>query len=253
MTFSDLVREAREQVLSDSRNVGGRSDDHPHTEGNIRAYADAVATYLAFGVDKMTDTNSTLCTWQVDPPRLRATFGRQALPMTWDIAEANPFADAAGDYQRAYGSLCEVLDELVEGVIGSVIQLDASACAVGNVAPFISTDPPYYDNIGYADLSDYFYIWLLRTLGFVYPQLFATVLTPKGQEMIASPYRRDGSKDKARAFFEEQMGTAFRRMREIQDPGLPLTVFYAFKQSETEDTDTSEALPQTNFRVATGI
>src|SRR4029077_15134173 len=112
------------------------------------AYADAVATYLAFAVDKMTDTNSTLCTWQVDPPRLRATFARQALPMTWDIAEANIFGDAAGDYQRAYGSLCEVLDELVIGNVGIAKQLDASELAAWGPDLMVSTDPPYYDNIG---------------------------------------------------------------------------------------------------------
>ena len=201
---------------------------------------------MAFGVDKMTDTNSTLCTWQIDPPRLRATFGRQALPMTWDIAEANPFADAAGDYQRAYGSLCEVLDELVKGLTGIVEQLDASAVVKAAAHPLISTDPPYYDNIGYADLSDYFYIWLRRSLGFVFPRLFATLLTPKTKEMIASPYRHDGSKEKAREFFEEQLGKAFLQMRGSQDQTLPMTVYYAFKQAESEESENDDRISNGN-------
>jgi putative DNA methylase len=155
--------------------------------------------------------------------------------MTWDIAEANPFADAAGDYQRAYGSLCEVLDEFMEAIPGIVRQVDASAALHTAPLPLISTDPPYYDNIGYADLSDYFYVWLRRCLASVFPQLFATLLTPKSQEMIASPHRHGGSKESARRFFEEQLGKAFRRMRDAQDQRLPLTVYYAFKQSESAE------------------
>lgn len=116
------------------------------------AYADAIATYLAFAVDKMTDTNSALCSWQVDPPRLRATFGRQALPMVWDFAEANIFGDAAGDYRRCIESLCEVLDRQVAGDVGKCRNLDAGATIKAEAASIVATDPPYYDNIGYADI-----------------------------------------------------------------------------------------------------
>lgn len=217
-TFSDLVAEARQRVISD---------------GASSAYGDAVATYLAMAVDKMADTNTALCTWQVDPPRLRATFGRQALPMTWDYAEANVFADAAGDYQRCVGSLTEVLDRLPSGIGGVVMQLDATSKLPGECV--FSTDPPYYDNIGYADLSDFFYVWLRRSLSVVYPELFSTLLVPKKQELVASPYRFNGSKERAQVFFEEGFGKAFGRMREVQRAGYPLTVYYAFKQAESDD------------------
>ncbi len=217
-TFSDLIAEVREHVIAD---------------GGTPEYGDAVSTYLAMAVDKMTDTNTVLCTWQVDPPRLRATFGRQALPMTWDYAEANVFADAAGDYQRCVGSLTEVLDKLAGGSGGIARQLDATS-SLPNDSLF-STDPPYYDNIGYADLSDFFYVWLRRGISVAYPDLFSTLLVPKKQELVASPYRFGGSKERAQQFFEEGFGTAFTRMKEAQKPGYPLTVYYAFKQAESDD------------------
>ena len=163
-TFSGLVQEAKELACR----------DHASAE-----YADAIAVYLAFAVDKMCDTNTVLCTWQVDPPRLRATFGRQALPMTWDFAEANAFADAAGDFQRCVGSLTEVLDELPARGNGKVSQIDATA-VVGPGRPAVfSTDPPYYDNIGYAGLSDFFYVWMRRSVKAIYPEVFGTLLVPK--------------------------------------------------------------------------
>jgi putative DNA methylase len=219
-TFSGLISEVRERAL---------------TESGDEEYVLAIATYLAFAVDKMTDTNSTLCTWQVDPPRLRATFGRQALPMTWDFAEANPFGNAAGDYWLAVGSLCEVLEKLPLGRTGRVRQLDATAAVNGVEEPIVCTDPPYYDNIGYADLSDFFYIWLRRSLASVYPDIFSTLLTPKVEELVATPYRFGGDRDRAERFFEEGLRRAFRRMYEIHHFEYPLTFFYAFKQAEAED------------------
>ena len=128
------------------------------------AYGSAIATYLAFAIDKMTTTNSSMCTWQTEPTRLVAAFARQAIPMIWDYAEANPFSEAAGDYKLGVGSLAKVLDRLSPIRTGDVQQLDAAAAISKLSNPVISTDPPYYDNIGYADLSDYFYIWLRRTL-----------------------------------------------------------------------------------------
>lgn len=237
-TFSDLVSEAREQVRRDAVAAGMADDGLPLSEGGkgATAYADAVATYLGLAVDKMTDTNTTLCTWQVDPPRLRATFGRQALPMTWDFAEANIFADAAGDYQRCYGSLSEVLDRLVtNNVDGQSKQTDAMFITKDVPHLLISTDPPYYDNIGYADLSDFFYIWLRRSIGRIYLNLFSTLLVPKAQELVATPYRFGGNKKKAQGFFEEGLGKAFSQMCTKAHPDYPLTVYYAFKQTETDD------------------
>jgi putative DNA methylase len=205
-----------------------------------------VATYLAFGVDKMTDTNSQLCTWQVDPPRLRATFGRQALPMTWDFAEANVFGSAAGDFRLAIGSLCEVLDNLRQLPKGRARQLDATAALDGVDQPIVCTDPPYYDNIAYANLSDYFYVWLRHSLKGLYTNLFSTLLTPKAQELIASPYRFDGDKREADRFFEQGLSESFARMREGQHPDYPLTLFYAFKQAES-DGDGAAALASTGW------
>lgn len=244
-TFSNLVVEACRQVAQNEA-AATHAVQPPGKKSMVEAtcsgfsYPDAVATYLAFAVDKLADTNSTLCAWQLDPPRLRATFGRQALPMTWDFAEAGIFADAAGDYQRAYGSLCEVLDQLVPGIEGHAQQLDA-ASSIGCVTkPMIATDPPYYDNIGYADLSDYFYIWLRRSLATLYPSLFSTLLTPKTQELIATPFRHEGSRELAQSFFEEGLGKAFSRMHDLQYQDYPTTVFYAFKQTETDDDNGEE-------------
>ncbi len=219
-TFSGLVNEARLLALS-------------HSHGD-QAYADAVATYLAFAVDKAIDRNTTLCAWEPKMDRMRGTFARQALPMVWDYAETNPFANAGGDLQGTIQSLCEVLDDLGQGLPGTVRQLDATAAVDGTVHPLISTDPPYYDNVGYADLSDFFYVWLRRSIGNVYPDLFSTLLTPKRQELVATPYRFEGSKEEAKRFFEEGLGRAFARMREAQHPDYPLTVYYAFKQAESE-------------------
>jgi len=242
-TFSDLVGEAREGMRRDAADAGLANDGVSLEEGGTgaAAYADAVVTYLAFAVDKMTDTNTTLCTWQINPPRLRATFGRQALPMTWDYAEAGVFADAAGDYQRCVGSLAEVLERLNHSdLTGEALQLDATAATAEVAHPLISTDPPYYDNIGYADLSDFFYVWLRRSLQGAYPVLFSTLLVPKAQELVATPYRFGGDRERARQFFEGGLGQAFVRMRTVAHSRYPLTVYYAFKQSETDENDGEE-------------
>ena len=221
-TFSDLVTEARAQVERDAIVAGLPDDSTPLRDGGAgaTAYADAVRVYLGFSVDKMTDTNTCLCSWQVNPPRLRATFGRQALPMVWDYAEANVFGDAAGDFGRCVGSLTEVLDKGGLRGLGTARQSDAQTLDV-NLPRVFSTDPPYYDNIGYADLSDFFYVWLRRSLRPVFPDLFATLAVPKAEELVATPYRH-GNK-----------GQAMRRLAEQTHPAFPVSIYYAFKQSET--------------------
>ena len=188
-------------------------------------YARAVATYLAFAVDKMTDTNTSLCSWQIDPPRLRSTFGRQALPMVWDFAEANVFGDAAGDYQRTYSSLCEVLERLTDSPTkGIVSQFDATKISSLDLedSPLLSTDPPYYDNICYADLSDFFYVWLRKSAGSLYPETFSTLLTPKSDELIASTYRFNGDAEQAGKFFETGLRSAFGEFRKTQNEAYPI-------------------------------
>jgi putative DNA methylase len=221
-TFSDLVTEARQQAILD-----GANEDR----------ATAVATYLALGVDKASDRNTSLCAWESKMDRMRGTFGRQAISMVWDFAETNPFAGAGGDLTGCIESLCEVLDALSASCPADVHQLDATASALPVLNGVYSTDPPYYDNIGYADLSDFFYVWLRRSLNHLYPELFSTLLAPKKQELMATPYRFGGSKEAARHFFEEGSSRAFERMRRAQTPEFPLTVYYAFKQSESDEDD----------------
>jgi putative DNA methylase len=234
-TFSDLVMEARERVLGDALEFGMPDDKKGIAGTGATGYADAVAIYLAFAVDKMTDTNSSLCTWQINPPRLRATFGRQALPMTWDFAEANIFGDAAGDYQRCISSVCEVLDKSNFCDFAQVRQQDASSISGFDNNVLVSTDPPYYDNIGYADLSDYFYVWLRRSLSKTFVDQFATMLTPKSSELVATPYRFEGDKEKAKFFFEKGLNDVFLKLKELQNRDFPLSVFYAFKQAALHD------------------
>jgi putative DNA methylase len=154
--------------------------------------------------------------------------------MTWDFAEANPLGPSAGGWDKTFGFVPRVVAELFPGSSGRVRQLDATAAVNGVTAPLVSTDPPYYDNIGYADLSDFFYVWLRRSLGGVYPDLFKTVLTPKAEELVATPYRFGGDARRAEEHFETGLREAFRRIREAANPDYPVTIFYAFKQAEDE-------------------
>jgi putative DNA methylase len=216
------------------------------------AYADAVAVYLTFAVDKMTTTNCALCTWQTEPTRLVAAFSRQALAMVWDYAEANPFSDAAGDYRLGIGSLTEVLDRLSPGKRGIVRQLDATVAEQPISRPVLSTDPPYYDNIGYADLSDFFYVWMRRSLRTLFPSIFSTLLVPKDQELIATPFRFGGDRSKADQFFEDGLGVAFKLMRRACRSEYPLTVFYAFKQAELDGGESEDEDNRTTMVASTG-
>jgi putative DNA methylase len=237
-TFSDLVIEARAKVFADAQASGNLpNDDRSLDEGGAgpRAYADAVATYLAFAVDKAADYWSSLCSWHSSKLLIRNTFGRQALPMIWDYSEVNPFQMGTGGFTVDWVEKC--LLGQVGTTSGVALNLDATGHFSLPGSPAISTDPPYYDNIGYADLSDFFYVWLRRSLGAVYPGLFGTMLTPKSAELIASPYRHDGSREKARDFFEDGLGKAFASMRAIHHGEYPMTVYYAFKQSETDEDD----------------
>jgi putative DNA methylase len=224
-TFSDLVGEAREKVLADAIAAGLDAS-------RATAYADAIATYLAFVVDKGANLWSSITSWMNDRGALRETFARQAIPMVWDFAEANPFSGSGGGVDLFLKRGADALDYSSFVSAGVVDQADATK---QTKQPYLfSTDPPYFDNIGYADLSDFFYVWLRRSLGDVYPDLFSTLVTPKADELIATPYRHDGSKEKATKFFETGLREVFRRMRNQGIPEYPTTVYYAFKQSETE-------------------
>src|SRR5690606_4046476 len=230
-TFSDLVAEAREQVCRDALAAGLPDDDTPLREGGAgaRAYAEAVSVYVAFAVGRGSDYWSTIAT--PGEGFIRNTFARQAIPMTWDFAEANPFSDSTGNWIGAIDWITRTVANFAPTVQGFAVQQDAMLLTVDGPIP-ISTDPPYYDNIGYADLSDYFYVWLRPALRSVYPELFDTLLVPKSSELIASPYRFNGSGQAANDHFEGGLLRAFSRMREVIQPEYPLTVFYAFKQEE---------------------
>jgi putative DNA methylase len=216
-TFSDLVGEARERLLAD---------------GADAEYATAVATYLAFAVDKLADRNSAICAWEPRMDRLRGTFQRQAVPMTWDYAEANPFGDAGGDFAHCLFSVWEVVSRLPGRAPATAEQADAAALDTTGSA-LIATDPPYYDNVGYADLSDFFYVWLRRSLRDLDPKLLGTPLTPKAAELVAIPYRFGGRK-RAGAHVQDGFVQAFSHMRAMQATDGPLTLFYAFKQVGTD-------------------
>lgn len=233
-TFSELVADAMHQVRRDALKAGLPDDPTPLREGGsgATAYADAVGVYLAIAVDKAADYNSTICGWISGGETLRNTFGRQAIPMVWDYCEANTLGVATGSIGSGIGQVSKAVEVLVPGASGSALQADAQNVALpGRV---VSTDPPYYDNIGYADLSDYFYVWLRRSLRPVFPELFATLAVPKAEELVATPYRH-GGKEKAESFFLEGMTQAMSRLAEQAHSAFPVTIYYAFKQAESDD------------------
>ncbi len=238
-TFSDLVQEAREHVLADVQYTKMTIDNVSLNDGGTgaNAYADAVATYLAIALDKGADYWSSICSWHSGRDTIRNTFARQAIPMVWDFAEANPMSASTGNFLGTLDWVTEAVALSPYKAKGAVQQRDATTTINSVVNPLISTDPPYYDNIGYADLSDFFYIWLRRSLSLSYPDLFKTMLVPKAQELVAAPYRFGGSKSKAQTFFETGLAQAFERMCTVQHPDYPLTVYYAFKQAESESDD----------------
>ena len=233
-TFSDLVGEAREEVLKAAVAMGLPSGPRFANGGTgAEAYADAVATYLGMAVSRLASTNSALCRWNSAPSKesVSDTFARQALPMVWDYAEGNTFCKGPCDMESSAGWVARALDFLPASSVGQVVQADAAARDyAGSV---VSTDPPYYDNIGYSDLSDFFYIWLRRSLRGVQPELFASMLVPKAEELVANPYRH-GGREGAERFFETGFEHVFARAREGASEDFPITVYYAFKQSELE-------------------
>ncbi len=233
-TFADLVHEARERVQRDALAAGlpdnGKSLRAVGT--GATAYADAVAMYLGLAISRWTDLFSSLSAWNSTNANIKNLFSRQAIPMVWDFAESNPFGSGAS-FSSTIESIFRLFVSLPAAPLGQALQLDAKSQAASR-DKVVSTDPPYYDNIGYADLSDFFYVWLRRSLGSVFPDLFATLATPKDAELVATPYRH-GTKDKAVAFFLEGMTRAMHRLAEQAHPAFPATIFYAFRQSETEE------------------
>jgi putative DNA methylase len=232
-TFSDLVGEARQMVSADARAAGLTHDDAPlHVGGaGAAAYADAVATYLAFMIDRAANYGSTLSTWLPDDNAIRGTFGRQALPMSWDFCEGNYFGKSSVDLKTISNTISNVIGFLNSTGFAEVDQADVAKDHFRHSPSVINADPPYYDNIGFADLSDFFYVWLRRSLSSVWPELFRRLATPKQEELVMTPHRH-GGKAKAEEFFMRRMGQALIRMRDAARDAEPLAVYYAFKQSE---------------------
>ncbi len=235
-TFSDLVQEARKEVKRVALAAGLPNDGKPLAVvgTGADAYADAVGVYLAFALSKALTRNSTQTIWYRDRDSTMAAFSRQAIPMTWDFAEVNPLLEATGSIAATASWVAEVLEGALAtgGPVSYATQSDAAKGTL-KFSPIISTDPPYYDNIGYADLSDFFYVWLRRSLKSVFPDLFSTLAVPKAEELIATPFRH-GSKEEAEAFFLDGMTQAMHRLADQTHPAFPITIYYAFKQSETE-------------------
>ncbi len=235
-TFSDLVAEALERVERDATSAGLPDADEPLRDGGVgaTAYAEAVGVYLAFARDKVVNWLTTIAHWWGAQDKIRPTFTRQALPMKWDYSEANPLVGAAGDvYVSAYG-IADAISRLPFAPSGSSEQSDAAQFTAARHEVIFSTDPPYYDNIGYADLSDFFYVWLRRSLKPLFPALLATLAVPKAEELVATPYRHM-NKEAAESFFLDGMTQAMRRLSEQAHLAFPVTIYYAFKQSERRD------------------
>lgn len=247
-TFSGLVAEAQKMAERDAVEAGIVNDYIPLSEGGrgALAYGQAVGVYLAFVVDKMTDYHSSICSW--NPPRegLRNTFGRQAIPMVWDFAEANPFSNSSGCFDNMLDWVDKCLDQFHASTKGVAKHFNAqNDCKLNNV--MISTDPPYYDNIGYADLSDFFYVWLRCSLKNSYPDLFKTMLVPKSEELVATPYRFDGSFERARCFFEDGMLQTCRQIYQYARKDIPVSIYYAYRQSDTTIDEKQEKTASTGW------
>lgn len=234
-TFSDLVSEARERVLADALAAGMDEGGRLEAGGSgAAAYADAVGTYLGFAISRMSNKASTICSWDSSTKMeaVRSVFARQALPMSWDYAESSPWGGSGGDYIDDLRWVSRAVERTPTTGIANASQSNAVEAVVQRA--LISTDPPYYDNIGYSDLSDFFYVWLRRSLRPIHPELMSSMLVPKAEELVANPYRHDG-KDGAHKFFEDGFREVFRRARESALPDFPITVYYAFKQQDATE------------------
>lgn len=242
-TFSDLVAEAQKQAEQDAVSVG-MPDDHISIRedgSGARAYGEALGVYLAFGMSRMENSNNSLCRWTVNKTQVIPIFARQAIPMVWDYAENNVFNNAAGDISVALENIAKTIERFpLQSTRGAAMQHDARVNSKFR-GIMISTDPPYYDNIGYADLSDFFYVWMRKSLKSTYPELFSTMLTPKSEELIATPYRHDGSAQKAKQFFEDGMLEVCRRIYQTSKGEYPVSIFYAYKQGDTDVSGTASS------------
>jgi len=233
--LSDLVKGITQDVLRDATKSGLATTD-------AEAYARAVTTFLALAIDRCADFNNSFCRWKPSGEQLMQLFGRGAIPMVWDFAESNIMGERGVCWHTAVGICADAVETLIveDEKPGSAQQIDAATGANGISNLLISTDPPYYDNIGYAALSDFFYVWLRRTVGDFYPELFSTLLVPKIPELTASPELFDGDEEKAKKHFESGFRRAFTSLRDKMDARFPLTVYYAFRQEDEESAPTED-------------
>ncbi len=229
-TFSGLIQDAWEQAKIDSLKVGLSSD-----EVSANDYANSIGTYLAFAVDKGANYWSSVCAWHQTRDGIVSTFGRQAIPIVWDYAEANPISDSSGNLLLGVEQAAKMLTALGVGITGTALQANAMNQSI-SANKIVSTDPPYFDNVPYADLSDFFYVWLRRSLKSFFPSLFATMTVPKAEELVAFAYRHK-DKDAASLFFMDGMKRSMRQLAEQSHPAFPVTIYYAFRQADTDDNE----------------
>jgi putative DNA methylase len=248
VTFSDLIKDVRGDVIEDAEKSGLSADD-------ASEYAKTITTFLSLALDRCADFNNSLCGWTSGNQKVMHLFGRQAIPMVWDFAEANILGDSVGAWHTCSDYIADCIEVIGKssGRHGISRQIDAANSWNNLSGLLVSTDPPYYDNIGYAALSDFFYIWLRRTVGDLYPDLFQTILVPKTPELTAAPERFDGNKEKAKEHFESGFRKAFTALRGKMDPRFPLTVYYAFKQEdEKTGEDQDENFASSSVDLTTG-
>ncbi|MBW1947525.1 MAG: DUF1156 domain-containing protein [Deltaproteobacteria bacterium] len=250
-TFNNLVGKAREKVLEDARQSGWSNDRVSLENGGTgaTAYAEAVATYLTFVTDRVADFGNALSRWVPRNEKIMNLFARQAIPMVWDFAESNVLENVVGGWPTCLEYIAKCIETLPgsSDLEADVMMADARTLPHLNPYSMVSTDPPYYDNIGYADLSDFFYCWMRRSLKNFFPSFFSTLLVPKSDELIATPYRHGGDPTKAKRFFEDGLRNTFTFFSEVNPTGVPMTVFYAFKQSETRKTLDTETVTSTGW------
>jgi putative DNA methylase len=233
-TFSDLISESRERIRRDALAAGMADDGETLESGGAgaTAYAEAISVYLALSLGKLADYNNMICTWNPTNQNIGHLFTKQAIPMAWDFSEMSPLTSGLS-FELVAEGLARTIELFPSAKPGRAFQADCCNLAHGQSAPVFSTDPPYYDNVPYADLSDFFYVWLRHSMKSVLPDLFATLTVPKEEELVATPHRH-GNREQAEAFFLNGMTRALRNLAEHAHVAFPTTIYYAFKQSETE-------------------
>lgn len=237
LTLTELVGEAREKAYSDAMAAGSAQGIPSNSlQDHSRQYADSVATYLGFAVSRQSNSTSSIAGWDSSLQKIRNVFSRQAIPMMWDYAEVNIFSTWSGGFSTQIDGMADAIKLLPSDVEAEITQANAATRSYSGA--IVSTDPPYYDNIGYSDLSDYFYVWLRKSLGDIYADLLGTMFTPKAEELVANPYRH-GGKEEAAQFFVSGFNDVFKRIRDTADLTAPMAVYYAYKQQETGEDGSS--------------